>query len=133
MRLLLTGLTLVLWLCALGCGAETPGSPAALPAAPSGLGDLEKPEVFWADPSVIQACDKETGKTTLNWKVEAPRRVEIRVNMPEGDLFALANFEGSKETGDWVKDGMFFYLVDADTKESLAALRVRVTRAGCPN
>jgi hypothetical protein len=115
-----------------GCGGYEGPVPGEVPAD-ANLGELDLPEVFWADPSVIQSCDDDLGITTLHWKTDRASRVEIRVGMPEGELFALANPEGSKQTGNWVKDGMVFYLVDADTRAPLAACRVRVTRAGCPN
>ena len=94
--------------------------------------DLEKPEIFWADPKVIQSCDDDLGQTTLNWKVPGVSRVEVRVDGPEGPLFALSGAEESKETGNWVRDGMIFCLVDPDSGKLLATCRARVTRAGCP-
>lgn len=116
-----------------GCGAGTTDSGSATIPSAGNLGDLEKPDVFWADPPIIQACEGEVGQTTLHWQAAGAARVEVRVGMPEGALFALANPEGEKLTGNWVKDGMVFYLVDADSREPIAASRVRVTRAGCPN
>ncbi len=93
---------------------------------------IDRPDVFWADPNVIQSCDDDLGRTTVYWKVPEVSSVEIHVNSPDGALFAEGESEGSAETKDWVKDRMVFYLLDSSNHEVIATCRVRVTRAGCP-
>jgi len=88
--------------------------------------ELLKSDIFRADPEVIRDCLGENGKTTLHWDVPNVRRIEIHVDSAEGNLFAIAGGQGSKETGYWVKDGMQFVLLEADTGEELAAISVKV-------
>ncbi len=94
--------------------------------------EIDKPDVFWADPKVVQSCDDDLGQTTLHWKVEGISTVEVHVSEPDGPLFALSGPVGSADTGLWVRDDMIFYLVDPGTGEVLASCTVRVTSAGCP-
>jgi hypothetical protein len=53
------------------------------------------------------------------------------VNAPNGSNMGNVDPSGSTDTGDWVTDGMTFYLVDASLK-ALAQVTVNLTRAGCP-
>ncbi len=50
------------------------------------------------------------GLTTLSWKAEHVREVEIRVGAPDGQLFSRSGPTGSARTGEWVADGMMFFL-----------------------
>jgi len=88
--------------------------------------NLLKSDIFRAEPAVIRDCLVENGKTTLYWKVPGVRRVEIHVEAAEGNLFTISGPEGSKETGYWVKDGMKFVLLDADSGKELATINVKV-------
>ena len=88
--------------------------------------ELLKSDIFRADPAVIRDFLGENGKTTLYWKVPGVRKVEIHVEAAEGNLFTLSGPEGSKETGYWVKDGMKFVLLDADSGKELATINVKV-------
>jgi len=88
--------------------------------------ELLKSDVFRADPAVIKDCLGENGRTTLYWDVPGVRRVEVHVASPEGNLFTLSGAKGSKETGYWVKDGMKFVLLDADTGKELGTISVKV-------
>jgi len=88
--------------------------------------ELLKSDIFWADPAVIRDCLGENGKTTLYWNVPNTRRVEIHVGSAEGNLFTISGSKGSKETGYWVKDGMEFVLLDADSGEVMATINVKV-------
>ncbi|GAB4234839.1 MAG: hypothetical protein Kow00109_07950 [Acidobacteriota bacterium] len=104
-------------------------------AAPEPQIEWEKwidPEIFWADPKVIQVCDGDLGETTLYWKVMARTTVEVHVERPDGPLFAQGGAEGNAKTGKWVRDGMWFFLTDPERDEVIAACRVRLTKAGCP-
>jgi len=88
--------------------------------------ELLKSDIFKAEPAVLRDCLGENGKTLLSWNVPDVRRVEIHVGSAEGNLFAIAGPDSSKETGYWVKDGMEFVLLDADSGEELAKIKVKV-------
>jgi hypothetical protein len=75
------------------------------------------------------------GRTTLWWQAMGVSSVQVRINSPAGP--PMTGFEapsGSTTTGDWVTDGMTFYLQDASSGDSaganrtLAAVRVRIRR-----
>ena len=85
-----------------------------------------KSDIFRAEPAVIRDCLGENGKTMLSWNVPGVRKVEIHVEEAEGNLFTISGSEGSKETGYWVKDGMKFVLLDADSGKELATIKVKV-------
>ncbi len=124
------GLALGLILTAAGCMQS--GRQAGSSESESPRLEINKPDVFWADPKVIQSCDDDLGQTTLHWKVEGVSKVQVHVSKPDGPLFAQSGPTGSAETGNWVRDDMIFYLVDPNTGEVLASCTVRVTDAGCP-
>jgi len=128
-RLMFTGVLMILIPILVGCsqpsleGGDESSETQVL---------IDRPDVFWADPNVIQSCDDDVGRTTVYWKVPESSSVEIHVNSPDGALFAEGGSEGSAETKDWVKDRMVFYLLDSSDHKVIATCRVRVTRAGCP-
>jgi 2-polyprenyl-3-methyl-5-hydroxy-6-metoxy-1,4-benzoquinol methylase len=64
-----------------------------------------------ADPNPFRADSENQGRTTVSWMTYAINRVEIHLDAPDGPLFARSG-PGifSQETGDWVCDGMTFYL-----------------------
>ncbi|MFZ0429981.1 MAG: hypothetical protein WAO20_17830 [Acidobacteriota bacterium] len=107
------------------------GEPAASETEAPRL-EIDRPDTFWADPKVIQSCDDLLGQTTLHWKADGVSTVEVRVDRPDGPLFAMAGPVGSADTGHWVRDNMIFYLLNPNTGEVLASCTVRVTSAGCP-
>jgi len=67
--------------------------------------------------------------TTINWGDAG--NVEIRINAADGKLFGRASGAGSAETGKWVNDGKAFFLVDADSGETLQQTNVDLTVYGC--
>ena len=66
--------------------------------------------VFTANPNPIPT--PPVGTTTLNWNAPTATTVEIHVGSPTGTLFAGGGSAGSAATGDWVTDGIVFYLQD---------------------
>lgn len=85
---------------------------------------------FVANPNPATVCDGKTrGKTELTWADVGA--VEIRLDAPDGKLFAMASGAGSKETGEWVMDGQKFLLVDTPTGQVLAESDVDLTVLGC--
>jgi SAM-dependent methyltransferase len=75
----------------------------ALTVKPTGL--------IAAEPNPFYVNSQGFGQTTLSWMSYATSNVEIRIAAPDGGIFARSgpgNF--SEETGQWVRDGMRFYL-----------------------
>jgi hypothetical protein len=87
-----------------------------------------------ANPNPIAlAAGQAYGRTTVNWQASGVVRVQVRVGTPDGPaLTGIDGAMGSVETGDWVSDGMTFYLQDASSGDSagaaktLASVRVSV-------
>ncbi len=119
-------LFLVLSLSLFGCQSEP-----ELPLFPAGT-------TFVADPNPIRVCDGTgLGVTTLSWKTEVAKTVEVRMGSFSGDLLAHKGSEGTKTTGKWVGDGEVFYLQDASggktpsLENTLAMVEVAVSEKGC--
>lgn len=93
--------------------------------------DTESP--LRATPNPIQVCDGPgLGVTTLSWNLPGAGGVlEVRVDSPDGKLFAQTGATGSATTGKWARDGMMFFLVEGDTGKVLGRTVIRVTRSGC--
>jgi 2-polyprenyl-3-methyl-5-hydroxy-6-metoxy-1,4-benzoquinol methylase len=64
-----------------------------------------------AEPNPFRADSQGQGRTTVSWMTYATNGVEIRVDAPDGLLFAKSG-PGifSQETGQWVRDGTTLYL-----------------------
>lgn len=86
-----------------------------------------------ASPNPIRICSNSTvGATVISWELpDAGFPLEIRVDAPDGKLFAMTSGVGSAATGNWVHDGMVFFLVRGDTGEVVGRTIVRTTREGC--
>jgi hypothetical protein len=118
---------LVLSLALAGCsiGANTEQIPP-----------VETPQAtFGASPNPIVVSDgTDLGVTTLTWTATKAKAVEIHVTSPSGALMAAGTAKGSAETGKWVRDGMAFYLLDAnaankaDPAATLAVIKVKVIK-----
>jgi hypothetical protein len=65
-----------------------------------------------ADPAVIPVTGFPLGATTLHWNAPGAQSVEVHIGSPNGPLFAAGGNSGSADTGNWVGDGMTFYLQD---------------------
>jgi hypothetical protein len=86
---------------------------------------------FEARPAYVLASgNPPRGQTTLAWDAPDARQVAVRVGSPSGPLMALMPSTGSAPTGNWVTDGMPFYLLDAtnglDGDPILSTLTVQV-------
>lgn len=64
-----------------------------------------------ASPSTI-VSGSGFGQTTLTWNCTSCTSAQIRLGSPSGKLFAGGGPSGSATTGQWVTNGMTFYLVD---------------------
>jgi len=95
---------------------HTPGGPTA-----------DMPLV--ASPNPITSCGKGFGMTEVVWG--ADDNVEVRINSATGPLFAQGGPSGSQATGEWVTDGMDFFLLDRDSGETLQKTNVDLTVFGC--
>ena len=106
--------------------------------SPGGMNAPVAPQQgFSASPNTLTlAAGQVTGQVTLSWSAPSNVRVvQIRVGSPTGP--AMTGIEapvGSVQTGDWVTDGMTFYLQDASDGNSLGAARtigsVRISTSG---
>lgn len=67
------------------------------------------------------------GTTTIQWNAPAAQSVEVHVNSPTGPLFAGGSNTGSAITGDWVTDGMTFYLQDVTGGKALDQINTIAT------
>ena len=82
-----------------------------------------------ANPNPAEACNANgLSMTELFW---GDSGIEVHINSADGPLFAKASAPGSAETGQWVKDGMVFVLVDSATGEVVQQLPVNNTVLGC--
>lgn len=88
-------------------------------------------EVLSADPNPIPVCEGSVGVTTLSWFVASTFRTEIRVGSLTGELMARGGPVGVAQTGNWVRDGMQFFLVDQLTQEALSQVRISHTQDSC--
>jgi hypothetical protein len=102
------------------CEKTRAGGSGALPqqAAPIGQSTLV------LSPPRVRSCGKPVSvfAVEVRWHVESPAgmRVEVRLNDPDGKVFAHGGATGKARTGEWVKDGMRFFLVEANGGRPLA-------------
>jgi hypothetical protein len=63
-----------------------------------------------------------SGTTRITWQAVGVTRVQIRVGSPTGTpMTGLEGLTGSATTGDWVTNGLIFYLQDASDGDSSGA------------
>ena len=75
-----------------------------------------------ANPNPFLVDSGGTGETTLAWTSNVSSRAEVRVNAPNGPVFAGGDPGSfSLHTGHWVKDGMIFYLQDVSDGRPLTS------------
>ena len=118
--------------------AEVIMSALGFLSTPTGLSSL----LISATPNPVTVCEEgEFGQTTIAWDVtsvleededEEVAEVEVRIGSETGDLFAAGSLRGSAETGEWVTEGMTFYLLDTRTGDLLDTVTVTFTEIGCP-
>jgi glucose/arabinose dehydrogenase len=85
-----------------------------------------------ADPNPFVADVNGFGQTTLTWTTNVASRAEVHVNSPDGPMFAGSDpGTFSLATGQWVSNGMAFYLQDVSNRlpltsaNTLATVRIR--------
>ena len=104
---------LAVFACSGGCAKPAPEPP--LPAIPA---TVRPGTTLRADPDPVNTSTGDTD-TTISWTTTA-KRVDLRIGGPNGSLFASGGTKGSAHTDDWVRDGMTFYLQDADAADPLS-------------
>lgn len=80
-----------------------------------------------ATPDRGPACGAVNFRVHFDWGVSSARpssQYELHVNSPTGDLLASGPHNGTADTGDWVRAGQWFFLLDADNHEVIAAVRI---------
>lgn len=88
--------------------------PAPDPVLPPPVAVTKPGTTLRADPDPIVLDEAgSTGETTIIWSTTAPH-TELHINTPNGTLFGRSGASGTARTGNWVTNGMIFYLQDAD-------------------
>ncbi len=94
--------------------------------------DMEGLFAISASPNPIPSCETPgRAKTTIRWNVPPGLRGEIRLNTANGKLLRRVDGSGSVETGNWVRDGIQFLLVDRDSGDVLGRTTAELTVLGC--
>jgi hypothetical protein len=84
-----------------------------------------------ASPSTIVTPNGSwLGTTTLSWNAPGHSNVQLRVGSAAGTVFSAGGSTGTATTGNWVSDGLTFYLVDGNTHAVLATTVVHVNQDG---
>ena len=85
-----------------------------------------------AAPDPIPVCEGTTGQTTLSWiATDLAEQVEIRIGSADGEILTIEGPTGSEQTGNWVTDGLTFFLLNQSDGEILDTLVVTHTKEGC--
>jgi V8-like Glu-specific endopeptidase len=73
---------------------------------------------------IVARAGQNTGIGTITWRATGVSRVQVRVGSPTGTpMTGIENVQGSATTGNWVTNGMVFFLQDASTGDSSGASR----------
>jgi len=86
------------------------------------------------DPELFEVCDpREFSSAELLWDLtDVPADgAEIRVGGINGKLFARGGKVGSATTGQWLTNGMIFYLLKPDTSDLLGTATVHYQQTAC--
>lgn len=87
---------------------------------------------LYADPDSLSAeQDSGNAVVTIYWDYPSAVRTQVRLNSPDGPLFAEGQGVGSAVTGPWVRSGQRFYLQDlskGSPGRTVSFLRVSVHR-----
>jgi hypothetical protein len=96
-------------------------------ALPSGSTTTPPTATLTASPNPISASGATTGSTTLTWSAPTAQVIEIHIGSPSGTLFTRNTNSGSDTTGNWVTNGMVFYLQDVSNGLPLTAANTLAT------
>ena len=86
------------------------------------------------NPNPIKICDGST-VVAVSLTANAGVNYDVRIGSASGDLFArqAGNSQTVKETGNWVTNGMVFYLINTATGEVLGSETAVFSADGCAN
>ena len=91
-----------------------------------------------ANPSPIRVCDNSgAGATTFNWTANNVSAIEIHIGSPNGTLLTRGGANGSLATGQWITQGLVFYLqnitngLPLTSTNTLATFTANLTTQGC--
>jgi hypothetical protein len=119
----------------------TAPAAAEVPVPGPGAVEAKASGTLSVTPDPVPVCDKTgTGVGTVSWTVQGATYVEVRLDKPDGTLFAASNKPtSSQKTGPWLRKDLVLFLQDADNNHprdanyTLAKLTVPVTGGGpCP-
>ena len=90
-----------------------------------------EPTTFTINPTpLIVVPGTSVATATLTWYAPAASQVEVHVGSPTGTLLTIGNNVGSVTTGNWVTDGLTFFLQDhANPLNTLASVTAHVASA----
>jgi hypothetical protein len=97
------------------CSSQNTVATLTAHVAPDGLSTVSAGggSSFVASPNPIPvAAGQLFGQTTLYFDIPGANTLQIRVGSPTGPLFAQTGASGTALTGNWVSNGMTFYLQD---------------------
>ena len=94
--------------------------------------------LIWAspNPAPFSARNPELSVTTVKWVSWGTGNLEVRVGTPDGALLAPSPAMGACTTGEWVRNGMLFYLQNVSNglpltlANTLDVVRVSVRQKG---
>lgn len=101
----------------------SPGQPVCIvfQTAPS-TGNSMKPGVtFWATNNPATAGANGAAQLNLAWNAPGTTELDIRIGAPDGTTMGTQPRYGTTSTGQWVTDGMMFYLQDISGGKPLSA------------
>ena len=89
---------------------------------------LQNSPFFAANPNPMPAINGTGASVTaLQWDAPSATNVEVRIGTPDGALFAAGNSLGVATTGQWVTNGMVFYLQDTTGGKPLISANTLAT------
>lgn len=83
--------------------------------------------VLIASPGHGSACGATGFRVHFDWSVSSARRSDkymLRVESPTGAVLAADGRVGHVDSGNWVRVGQWFFLVDINSNEVVAAARI---------
>ncbi len=110
--------------CAAGCTIKVPTLPGRIvyyAVDRYNAVDRMQPGLSASPNPIPVGAGATAGSTVLVWEAPSAKTVEIHVGSPNGTLFASGGTSGSAATGQWVSNGMTFYLQDTSGGKALDA------------
>lgn len=80
-----------------------------------------------ASPNPITPGPGGYGQTNISWSANSAQSIEIHVNTIDGPVFFAGGPTGTAQTGQWVTDGMMFFLQDVTGGKALTSANTLAT------